>query len=190
MSQHHRPSPLKDEVHVFGEDVAPRWLVALDPSVIGVAASKGDLEEINELVCSGADPRGVNQHGQTPLLLACKSPNEQRVCVIQRLLELGSNVNRCDSDHCSPLLAATMWGDVAVVQLLLSQGASIDHQNMLGYTALHAAAQVEQPRLVSMLLRSKASVDIQTCAPICASGEPLKPLRATAHCLAPPCHLL
>ena len=127
-------------MHVFGEDEVPRWLLALDPSGIGQAASKADLEELNKCVKSGADPGCLNAAGQTPLLLACKSESANRSGVIARLLELGANPNRCDKDCCSPLLAAVMWSDERAVDLLLSHSASIDHQNMSGYTALHAAA--------------------------------------------------
>ena len=169
-----------EEMHVFGEDSPPSWLVALDPSVVGAAASRGDLQEVNKLVRSGADPCGVNPQGQTPLLLACKSNNPQRRRVVARLLDLGANVNRCDVDHCSPLLAATMWSDRAVVELLLERSASIDHQNMSGYTALHAAAQMEQPGIACMLIQRGAAVDMLTQS----GGTPLAVacMRGSAMC--------
>lgn len=95
----------------------------------------------------------VNQHGFTPLILACYNGNEAMVTF---LLE-----NKADVNYVSPegtvLMAATVKGNDKMVELLLKNNANPDLTNQNGITALMYAVQFKNVTIIRLLLQYKAN---------------------------------
>jgi ankyrin repeat protein len=71
-------------------DVSGDARLCFDDTYLMVAARLGDLDMVNFLVDRGANIEGSNDVGHTALMSAAESGN---AIVVQRLLELGSDVN-------------------------------------------------------------------------------------------------
>ena len=64
-----------------------------------------------------------------------------------------------DEDRNTPLICATIFGNVTVIQVLLEGGANVEIANALRYTALHYAAYYGYLELCRLLLDLRAKVD-------------------------------
>ena len=97
------------------------------------AIANSNLEEVNELLLTGAQPDAV-VHGNTPLMLAAKVGD---AFVVERLLKQGASVdnNALSSERRTPLMVAITSNNADVVGLLLSRGASITRRDYKGLTA-------------------------------------------------------
>ncbi len=121
-----------------------------DSSPLLVAVQNGSFEIARFLLDHGADPTRANSKGWTPLYLAVKIRNQEATAIpgprtdgalefIQTLLDRGANPNvRIQADTevhqgmtavwlreagATPLLRASLCGDLTVVKLLLAHGA-------------------------------------------------------------------
>lgn len=76
-----------------------------------------------------------NNNGWTPFMWAIKEyPN---VDIIEKLIQLGGNINQANNDGETPLIIASRKrSSGAVIQLLLDYGADINYQTKSGFTAL------------------------------------------------------
>ncbi|CAE7872362.1 mask-1, partial [Symbiodinium microadriaticum] len=100
-------------------------------------------------------------------------PNESLSHFLQRY-----NMSAADSSQLSPLMLASMEGNLSVMQALLREGCDIDattkfeipeaHVNGTN-TALSLAAQISTPEAVQLLLQARASVNL----PKAQGGVPL-----------------
>lgn len=93
-----------------------------------------------------------NEHGFSPLILACYSGNES---VAQYLIE-NSNVDFVSSEG-TALMAAVVKGNVKLANLLLEKKANPNLTNQQGTTALIYAVQFKNAELISLLLKYNAS---------------------------------
>ena len=78
---------------------------------------------------------------------------------VQKLLELGAEVNSCIGHKSSPLLLASQCAGTDVVQLLLDHNADVYARDGDGDTALHCAALGGHPGNVHILLKLKLEVN-------------------------------
>ncbi|EER05304.1 Cyclin-dependent kinase 6 inhibitor, putative [Perkinsus marinus ATCC 50983] len=85
-----------------------------------LAASTGDLSELNTLIARGADLGTVNENGQTALHFAAVNGHPR---TIQLLIERGVDLNAEDSLGWSALHWAAYKGHGKIVNFLLEQGA-------------------------------------------------------------------
>ena len=76
---------------------------------------------------------------------------------VQLLLDLGVNVNYCNSEGQTALILASKCGQEEVVEILLSAGANINHCNNNGHTALMVS---KTNTIFLSLLRPNADIDI------------------------------
>jgi len=89
-------------------------------SILGNAAKKGHVEEVQKLVSSGADINERDTLGQTPLMLAIIA--DQRTTV-ELLVELGADVNLQDKNGNTAMHHAISGGQIYYVKFLSGHGA-------------------------------------------------------------------
>ncbi|XP_036400661.1 BRCA1-associated RING domain protein 1 [Megalops cyprinoides] len=105
-----------------------------------LAAIKGDVGMVKELLEQGADPNLKDHAGWTPLHEAC---NLGHLGVVEVLLQQGALLNTPGYQNDSPLHDAVRNGHMAIVKLLLEHGASRDVLNMFGLRPVDCAETAE-----------------------------------------------
>jgi hypothetical protein len=85
------------------------------------ATINGDIDGVNELLSSGADPNELNEIGESPLLLAVVY---EQMDVIPILLENGADPNLQDDYGWTPFMSAVMMENIAISEMLLEAGAN------------------------------------------------------------------
>ncbi|KXH34003.1 major facilitator superfamily transporter [Colletotrichum simmondsii] len=81
-----------------------------------ITAMTGNLDLMARLLDEGADPTSSGVNGTTPLHLAVGK-------TVSKLLEFGVDPNKVTPDGISPLMVASLLGDIAAVKTLIHGGA-------------------------------------------------------------------
>lgn len=115
-----------------------------------LAASKGDLSKIRELLAQGADVNSKDFQGETPLHKA------KNLETVEALLSHAAAVDDRNNYGFTPLIRAASLARSTVVQALIGKGAAINAKNKYGNTALMSAAMIGCVEVVEILLRSGA----------------------------------
>lgn len=89
---------------------------------------------------------------------------------MERLLQLGANVNYRTSDKNTPLRAACYTGSIKIVQCLLQSNANVDYADELGQTPLLVSCYSGRTTIVEILLQHGANAK----ATLTRSGRPLR----------------
>ncbi len=146
------PSPLCSFLLYFvGEtdDVEPQSKVDKD---LLQASSEGDAQKLEAAINGGADVNTVSLSGDTALLLACESGDED---CIHLLLEAGAEVNKC-----TVLPLAVKMKNAGILKLLIEAGADLNAQDKKGLTAMHHAALTDcEGTSLQVLLQAGANVN-------------------------------
>uniref|UniRef100_A0A8C3AZB8 BRCA1 associated RING domain 1 n=2 Tax=Cyclopterus lumpus TaxID=8103 RepID=A0A8C3AZB8_CYCLU len=98
-------------------------------TLLHLAAIKGDVEAVKELLDQGADPNLKDNAGWTPLHEAC---NLGHLVIVEVLVSRGALLNTPGYENDSPLHDAVRNGHPAIVKLLLQFGASGNILNQYG----------------------------------------------------------
>ncbi|GLD59947.1 BRCA1-associated RING domain protein 1-like isoform X2 [Lates japonicus] len=109
-------------------------------TLLHLAAIKGDVEAVKELLDQGADPNLKDNAGWTPLHEAC---NLGHVAVVEVLVSRGALLNTPGYENDSPLHDAVRNGHSAIVKLLLQLGASQNVLNLYGKRPADYAVSLE-----------------------------------------------
>ena len=87
------------------------------------------------------------------LLLKSQKNENIRILEIQRLLQMGGDVNAVDpTTGETPLMLAAEAGDLPLVKLLLEEGADVNMERFYRFTALHLAAGNGHTSVVRVLV--------------------------------------
>ncbi|KAA8588256.1 hypothetical protein FQN60_001450, partial [Etheostoma spectabile] len=109
-------------------------------TLLHLAAIKGDVEAVKELLDQGADPNLKDNAGWTPLHEAC---NLGHLAVVDVLASRGALLNTPGYENDSPLHDAVRNGHTAIVKLLLQLGASQNVLNLYGKRPADYAVSLE-----------------------------------------------
>ncbi|KAL4609114.1 BRCA1-associated RING domain protein 1 [Arapaima gigas] len=118
-------------------------------TLLHLAAIKGDVTAVTELLEQGADPNLKDHAGWTPLHEAC---NLGHLAVAEVLLQGGALLNAPGYQNDSPLHDAVRNGHVDIVRLLLEKGASQSVLNTFGLRPVDCAETEE----IRAILRAAA----------------------------------
>lgn len=117
------------------------------------------------LLAKGAD---VNIHdtynGTSPLIEACNSKYYDLIYA-KMLIESGANVNDVEigerregnSTRLTPLIAASVAGNINLVQFLVTKNADVNYQNEFGQSALSEAVMVDNYHIAYYLILNGAN---------------------------------
>lgn len=134
-----------------------------------LAASRGEIELIKEILDQGVDINETNKHGKTALMLAA---GNGRVEATKLLLERSAVIDAQEIDGMTALMMAASDGKTETVKLLVENGANVNITNNYGATAMTNAAFFNHPESVKAILSSKQKVSSETTenALLIASG--------------------
>ena len=145
------------------------WIDAAfaQPAELMIAARGGDLDRVEELLASGADPdpEGI----ATPLYFSAQAGHVE---VAQRLLEYGADPNAL-SNWGTPLHIAARRGNIRIVEILLEHDAD---PNVAGgennRAPLHEAADTNQVEIARLLIQNGADVNFRATGRVsCISSD-------------------
>lgn len=149
-------------------------------SPLHLACQRQNSDIVEVLLENKANIKLYDNTGKTPLHLICErfkdSPSVRPwmdtslMCVIEMftklkytvksLIDLGAEVNSCDSEGETPLHKACRYGDYELVQILLSsiKSSNVNLQNFTGQTPLHFACNSGYENICELLLEKKADI--------------------------------
>lgn len=147
----------------------PKSLTFCDPSDKGntplhLAASRGQTSIVKFLVQAGHERDGIsrNYDGQTPLMVACASTDENADDVV---FYLAGEFERCvewrDKNGMTALMMAAKAGNDANINILLDFGADINATDPLGNTPLHYASAYGHLKAIRTLIDRSANFDVR-----------------------------
>lgn len=112
------------------------------------AVRANDVDTVQRLLRSGANPDAANRYGVTPLSLAATNGS---AALIQALLQAGAHPTG------SILMTAARTGNAEVIRMLIARGADANaRESSLGETALMWAAAENHPEAVRALIEHGA----------------------------------
>lgn len=119
-----------------------------------VAVDKGNVQRIESLLRSGADPNAIDASGRDAIIAAAWRGREM---VVEFLIDKGVDIDTIDLEGRTPLNWASINGYAAIVEDLLSEGANPDSRDDQGLTPLMRAAWNGHDAVVRILLEGGAS---------------------------------
>ncbi|NP_001082131.1 BRCA1 associated RING domain 1 L homeolog [Xenopus laevis] len=134
-------------------------------TMLHLASIKGDIQGVEDLLNSGANPNVKDNAGWTPLHEAC---NLGHTMVVQLLLQHHALMNTTGYQNDTPLHDAVKNGHIAIVKLLLSHGASRDAVNIFG---LQPVDYAETEEMKSVLLETQTERDRLLLHPCLAAPQ-------------------
>lgn len=123
-----------------------------------MAAWRGDLKAVTEILAAGADPDLHDGGGRSPLHYAAMTASD--VCT-RALVRGGADVNKVDNYGETPLHCACSCARLANVEYLLSVGAWLDMANEGGVTPLMAAVMAGDVGVVEALIAYGVNVEVK-----------------------------
>ncbi len=137
--------------------IAPAQQKQLDGD-LRKAVSGGNVQQIEVLLRSGADPNAIDAAGRDAIIAASWRGKEM---VVEFLIERGVDIDTRDFEGRTPLAWAAINGYASITEDLLSQQADPDATDGSGVTPLMRAAWNGHEDVVLALLKMGASPDLR-----------------------------
>lgn len=122
-----------------------------------IAVKQDNAQAISTLLSRGFDPNTPDPGGLTALFLAVREPSPKVVGVL--LNWPGTNVETRNSADESPLMMASLKGQLELAAKLIDKGADV---NKTGWAPLHYAATRGHVEVMSLLLENHAYIDAES----------------------------
>lgn len=118
-----------------------------------VAVDKGNVQRMESLLRSGADPNAIDASGRDAIIAAAWRGREM---VVEFLIDKGVDIDTIDLQGRTPLIWASINGYKSIVEDLLSEGANPNGRDDSGLTPLMRAAWNGHHDVVRTLLQNGA----------------------------------
>ena len=126
-----------------------------------LAAKRGDLARVEELIAWHADVNAVDNDNGTALIYASATGlSGGYVEVARTLLAAGAHLDATNEQGWTALIYASWMGHVEVVSLFLAAGADVNAANKEGYAALIRSSYYGHVDIMRKLLAKGAGVDV------------------------------
>lgn len=112
------------------------------------AYSKGELNQIKELISQGADVNTKDNKGKTPFFYSAVNESYE---VMDLLISKGANIDEEDDEGTTALHFASFKGNLKLVKYLVSNKADITKKNYSGWNALHLSVRYNHLDLIMYL---------------------------------------
>ncbi len=139
------------------------WLL-LDASAqtitLNIAISRGQKDEVANLLNTGYLPNGYDHKGNTPINVAV---SYRQLDIFRLLCDYGADVNSVDEHGYFPLYLAANLADLSLTEAIIDQGAILDMTTDRGRTALIAAVRTQKKEsleIIKALQRNGADLNI------------------------------
>lgn len=124
------------------------------------AVEKMDIESLNEEIKNIDSPNSVlnseNEDGEKLINIASA---KGCVAIVDRLIELGADIEGLDDDDATPLSSACQNGQENVVAFLLEKEACVNVELVDGRTPLFLSSEIGNENIVKMLLGKGADLE-------------------------------
>ena len=126
-------------------------------SGLHAAASKGDADQVRQLVAQGAKVEARDLAGRTPLHIAAFKSHED---IVKALAKAGTDMNAFENDAYDVITIASVANDVEMLRLVLSLGGNAGNiTSPYEGTALIAAAHLGHFEIVGTLIKAGAPLN-------------------------------
>ncbi|TYZ69191.1 hypothetical protein PybrP1_008882, partial [[Pythium] brassicae (nom. inval.)] len=115
-----------------------------------LAAERGFVDVVQELIKAGASVAVQDGSGRSPLSVAVATNRDE---IVKLLLAHGAPVNVKDVQGTTPLMEAAKHGRLELAKLLVKSGAAVDETQRFGRSALMLALSHRQQWIVQWLLK-------------------------------------
>jgi hypothetical protein len=140
---------------------APRF----EGEALRLAAGRGQLDLVEELLARGCDPNFGDASGRTAMHVVADTNQLEALETLRRVWgEEDVDVDCPDKTGWTPLAVAVSNGFVTMAQRLLEWGADPGSKDSVGRTPLHHAAANAHPAAVPLLASHGAAVDAADAA--------------------------
>jgi hypothetical protein len=128
------------------------------PEPFTYAVIRGYESIVNSFIKRGFNINIQNSQGCSPLIIGAWS--EQRLNIVNSLINAGANLNCKDMNHYTALINASKINCIAIVKSLVNARANLDIQNKEGQTALIIASKRGYYNIANCLINAGAKHDI------------------------------
>jgi len=123
-----------------------------------VAAKKGDMNKVKELLSQGANPNIADAAGWYPLHDVAVSGKEEAVDIMSLLISHGAIVDVFSGDGITPLHDAIMYGSKEQVAALVRAGADTELADKSGKTVADLAESSDTQGMLQVIMEEKESL--------------------------------
>jgi len=119
----------------------------------------GSLDQVRDLLRSGADSDARDSDGRTALFRAAAEPSH--IEKAELLIESGATIDVVDLNGDTPIMYAARFKNFALVRILVDEGADLNTRNRNGETVRDIAMQVGEVAVVNAF-RSSSDSSLRT----------------------------